>query len=122
MLRTLDLAGMIVTIDAAGCQVENARLIRQRGGHYLLAVKDNQPTLHAAIEALIDRACEADFVGVKYRGAETFDDAHGRREERYVTVISDPVGLPDGWAGAAAVVRVADHVVVQGNNVQVRLS
>ena len=39
LLRTLDLAGAIVTIDAAGCQVENARLIRSQGGHYLLAVK-----------------------------------------------------------------------------------
>src|SRR5829696_2726825 len=37
LLRTLDLAGAIVTIDAAGCQVANARIIRQRGGHYLLA-------------------------------------------------------------------------------------
>jgi hypothetical protein len=48
LLRTLDLAGAIVTIDAAGCQVENARIIREREGHYLLAVKDNQPTLRAA--------------------------------------------------------------------------
>src|SRR5262249_340641 len=50
LLRPLDLAGAIVTIDAAGCQVENARIIRERGGHYLLAVKDNQPTLRAAVE------------------------------------------------------------------------
>src|SRR5436190_588338 len=40
LLGTLDLAGAIVTIDAAGCQVESAQLIRDRGGHYLLAVKD----------------------------------------------------------------------------------
>src|SRR3954468_5299853 len=33
LLRTLDLAGAIVTIDAAGCQVENARIIRQQKGH-----------------------------------------------------------------------------------------
>ncbi len=32
LLRTLDLAGAIVTIDAAGCQLENARIIRERGG------------------------------------------------------------------------------------------
>jgi hypothetical protein len=49
LLRTLDLAGAIVTIDAAGCQVENATIIRGQGGHYLLAVKDNQPTLRAAV-------------------------------------------------------------------------
>ena len=70
LLRTLDLAGAIVTIDAAGCQVENARIIRERGGHYLLAVKDNQPTLRAAVEAVFDRACEADFTGVRSDGHE----------------------------------------------------
>src|SRR5919112_6095308 len=51
LLRTLDLAGAIVTIDAAGCQVENARIIRKQQGHYLLAVKDNQPTLREAVES-----------------------------------------------------------------------
>src|SRR4029078_1126911 len=63
LLRTLDLAGAIVTIDAAGCQVENARIIRQRQGHYLLAVKDNQPTLRGAVEAGIGRAGGGSFEG-----------------------------------------------------------
>jgi hypothetical protein len=36
LLRVLGLTGALVTIDAAGCQVENARIIRQREGHYLL--------------------------------------------------------------------------------------
>ncbi len=53
LLRTLDLAGAIVTIDAAGCQVENARIIRKQDGHYLLAVKDNQPTLRAACRSCV---------------------------------------------------------------------
>lgn len=114
LLRTLDLAGAIVTIDAAGCQVENARLIRDGGGHYLLAVKGNQPALQAAIQGIFDRACAADFAGVRYRCHESFDDAHGRREERYVTVIADPDGLPDGWAGAAAVVQVVRERTVAG--------
>src|SRR5215218_9971980 len=68
LLRTLDLAGAIVTIDAAGCQVENARLIRSGGGHYLLTVKDNQPTLRVAVEQVVEVACEADLVGMD--GAE----------------------------------------------------
>ena len=114
LLRTLDLAGAIVTTDAAGCQKENARLIRRQRGHYLLAVKGNQPTLHAAIEAAFDRACEADFVGIKYHCHESFADAHGRQEERYVTVLPDPAGLPDGWVGAAAVVRVVRERTADG--------
>ncbi len=106
LLRTLDLAGAIVTIDAAGCQVENARIIRKREGHYLLAVKDNQPTLRAAVEAAFDRACETDFQGIRSDGHEEVDDGHGRHEERYVTVIYDPQGLPSDWPDAAAVVLV----------------
>jgi predicted transposase YbfD/YdcC len=106
LLRTLDLAGAIVTIDAAGCQVANAEIIRGRGGHYLLAVKDNQPTLRAAVERVVGAACEADFIGVAMDGDEATDDAHGRHEERYVTVISDPEGLPADWPDVAAVVEV----------------
>src|SRR5919202_3842904 len=74
LLRALDLAGAIVTIDAAGCQLENARIIRERGGHYLLAVKDNQPDLRAAIEAVFERACDTDFAGVDSDGDEEVDD------------------------------------------------
>jgi predicted transposase YbfD/YdcC len=106
LLQTLDLAGAIVTIDAAGCQLENARIIRERKGHYLLAVKDNQPTLRAAVEAVFERACQADFVGVRSDGHEEIDDGHGRHEERDVAVIYDPPGLPACWPDAAAVVLV----------------
>jgi predicted transposase YbfD/YdcC len=106
LLRILDLAGAIVTIDAAGCQVENARIIREREGHYLLAVKDNQPKLRAAVEAVIGRACEADFTGIRCDGHESVADGHGRHEERYVTVVYDPDGLPSEWPDVAAVVQV----------------
>ena len=114
LLRTLDLAGAIVTIDAAGCQVENARIIREQEGHYLLAVKDNQPTLRAAVEGVIERACEADFTGVRCDGHESVEDGHGRHEERYVTVVYDPEGLPTEWPDVAAVVQVNREREVRG--------
>jgi hypothetical protein len=47
LLKTLDIAGAIVTIDAMGCQKEIARQIRRRKADYLLAVKENQPKLYA---------------------------------------------------------------------------
>jgi predicted transposase YbfD/YdcC len=114
LLRTLDLAGALVTIDAAGCQVENARIIRERKGHYLLTVKDNQPTLRASAEAVISRACEADFIGVRCDGHESEEDGHGRHEERYVTVVYDPEGLPPDWPDVAAVVQVNREREVEG--------
>jgi predicted transposase YbfD/YdcC len=116
LLRTLDLSGAIVTTDAAGCQVENARIIRERGGHYLLAVKDNQPTLRAAVEAVFERACEVDFAGVRSDGDAAVEAGHGRQEERYATVIADPQGLPGDWPDVAAVVQVNREREVAGEN------
>src|SRR4051812_34458376 len=118
LLRTPDLAGAIVTIDAAGCQVENARIIRQREGHYLLAVTDNQPTLMAAVEAVFDRACEADFVGARCDGHESVEDGRGRHEERYTTVVYDPDGLPSEWPDVAAAVQVNREREVGGERTE----
>jgi predicted transposase YbfD/YdcC len=106
LLRTLDLAGAVVTIDAAGCQVQNAEVIRQQGGHYLLAVKGNQPGLEAAVQAVFAAACDADFEGVCFDQHASEEEGHGRREGRYVTAIYQPAGLPEPWPEVAAVVQV----------------
>jgi predicted transposase YbfD/YdcC len=116
LLRVLDLKGALVTIDAAGCQGAIARQIRAQQGHYLLAVKGNQPGLHAAVQAVFDRACEADFAGVRYDTHAQVEDGHGRHEERYVTVIYDPEGLPPDWPDVAAVVLVGRERDVGGQN------
>lgn len=116
LLRVLDLKGAIVTLDAAGCQVQNAALIREGEGHYLLAVKGNQPALQAAVQAAIERAVEADFEGVRHDTHEAIEGGHGRHEERYVTVIYDPQGLPEAWSGAKAVVVVGREREVKGRN------
>ena len=49
LLATLALEGSIVTIDAMGTQPNIAQAIRDRGADYVLAVKDNQPTLADSI-------------------------------------------------------------------------
>jgi predicted transposase YbfD/YdcC len=56
LLRVLDLEGALVSIDAIGCQKEIASEILAAGGDYLLAVKENQPTLHADTEAAFAKA------------------------------------------------------------------
>lgn len=116
LLRVLDLAGSIVTIDAAGCQHEIAEQIRNQGGEYLLAVKGNQPTLLAAVEAVFDAAVATEFAGVAFSQHETVETGHGRVEERYVTVIADPPGLPAEWPDVSAVVQVNREREVDGVN------
>ena len=114
LLKVLELKGALITIDAAGCQKEIARQIRDGGGDYLLAVKGNQPTLHEAVLAAFDRACEVDFAGVEHDGHEAIEDGHGRHEERYTTVIYDPKGLPPEWPDVAAVILVGREREVKG--------
>src|SRR2546426_9828613 len=48
LLHLLDLKGAVVTIDAMGCQKEIAKTITEQGADYVLALKDNHPTLSAA--------------------------------------------------------------------------
>jgi predicted transposase YbfD/YdcC len=114
LLDTLDLAGAIVTLDAAGCQRANAETIHQRFGYYLLAVKGNQPTLRAAVEGVFARACEGEFEGVRHDTHGTIEQGHGRHEERGVTVVYQPDGLPPDWPGVRGVVQVCRERVVGG--------
>jgi len=51
LLQDLVLKGRIVTGDAMSCQHEVCQQILDQGGHYLLVVKGNQPTLKEAIAA-----------------------------------------------------------------------
>jgi predicted transposase YbfD/YdcC len=45
----LDLRGALVKIDAMGCQTAIATMIIDKGGDYLLAVKNNQGNLAKAV-------------------------------------------------------------------------
>jgi hypothetical protein len=60
LLELLDLKGATVTIDAMGCQKEIAKKIVDRGGDYLLALKDNHPKLAEAVGEAFTKALEAD--------------------------------------------------------------
>jgi hypothetical protein len=50
LLKLLQLKGAIVTIDAAGCQETIANEIVERGGQFVLAVKNNQRTLFEDVD------------------------------------------------------------------------
>ncbi len=50
LLSEVDLEGCVVTGDAIFCQKEVCRLIRERGGHYVIALKDNHKLVKRAVE------------------------------------------------------------------------
>jgi predicted transposase YbfD/YdcC len=108
VLAMLDLKGALVSIDAIGCQKGIAKQIREGGGDYLLAVKDNQPALYRDVEACFLRAYEADFAGVEHDRVATREVGHGRAEERVYRAIYEPEGLSTRaeWADLKSVVQV----------------
>jgi predicted transposase YbfD/YdcC len=111
LLQQLALRGCIVTIDAMGCQRAIATPIVAQQADYVLALKDNQPTLAADVQECFGQvdAAGASAAGVD-RAAAT-DKGHGRLEVRQHTVRRDPAALAwlqtaHQWPGLAAVGRV----------------
>ncbi len=88
LLERLALAGALVTIDAIGTQVEIAQLILDKGGDYLLALKENRPATYADVELFFAApppgACDT---------LETTDGDHGRIEVRRVAVCHEVAWL-----------------------------
>jgi predicted transposase YbfD/YdcC len=112
LLAALDLAGAVVTLDAAGCQKATVTQIRAQGGDYVVCVKGNQRGLRDAVADVFERAGDAEFAGCDMAGEVGV--GHGREEERYVTVAQDPEGLPPGWKDVGAVALVCRERRVKG--------
>jgi predicted transposase YbfD/YdcC len=119
LLALLDLHGAFVTIDAMGCQKEIAAQVRDQGGHYLLAVKENQPRLYEDIDRHWLGALERNLEGVASSRAETHEEGHGRRETRLCWVFTDLEGIRDRelWKDLRSVVVVVAERVEGGKSV-----
>jgi predicted transposase YbfD/YdcC len=104
LLDQIDIQGAVVTIDAMGCQKAIARKIKEGGGDYVLAVKDNQPKLHQAVQEIFAKALLDDFAALAHRHHETHEKGHGRRDDRLYYLIPLPEGfaLTKQWAGIQA--------------------
>jgi predicted transposase YbfD/YdcC len=86
LLDGLDLAGTVITADALHCQRATAGYLHQRGAEFVLPVKDNQPGLFDALDALHWR-------DVPVAHAVT-DRGHGRITTRTIQVLPAPDDLP----------------------------
>src|SRR5208282_5103341 len=77
LVERIDLEGALVSIDAMGCNPDIAQSILDAKADYLLAVKDNQPTLHADIKSYFETAPSGEV-----ERCETVGKDHGRLEVR----------------------------------------
>lgn len=112
LLAMMVLAGRTVTIDAMGCQREIARQIIAQQGHYILAVKENQPALHEKVKGLLDEAILENFKGMSHGFFQQTQETnnHGRVETRRVWVTDEVHWLGqeilEQWPGLASVIVV----------------
>jgi predicted transposase YbfD/YdcC len=88
LLELLDVKDAVVSLDAMHCQKDTAQAIRKAGADYLLAVKDNQKTLHQDIKLFFDDAIEQRDEHLLHAVAEP-DNTHGRLDERQAWACGD---------------------------------
>jgi predicted transposase YbfD/YdcC len=115
LLQLLEISGALVTIDAIGCQKEIADQVREREGDYVLAVKQNQPTLYEQVEGAIDEALEQDAEAIAEH--QTVETGHGRQETRTYAIFPKPESVdPEGlWRDLSAVgIAISERVDSQG--------
>jgi predicted transposase YbfD/YdcC len=124
LLRLLALEGAVVTIDAMGCQTAIAAQIVEQRADYVLALKDNQRTVHDRVQRVFadaDAAAGTTLPLGALVANTTTDAGHGRIEQRRARAIDDPAILayidPDHlWPNLRSVVciestrRIGDEV------------
>jgi predicted transposase YbfD/YdcC len=111
LLKLLEIAGCIVTIDAFGTQTEIAKTVVDSGGDYLLSVKENQGNLFDGIQYLFEVDAAKEFAQVPYSYAKTVNKGHGRLETRECWAIDDEEYLSflrkrGQWSGLKSIVRI----------------
>jgi predicted transposase YbfD/YdcC len=116
LLSTLALEGCIVTIDAMGTQADIAQAIRQRGADYILAVKDNQPTLAASMREFFAIFQAEPAARTPHSFFESINKDHGRFEVRRCYAF-DQIGClakPEQWPGLRSFIVIESKRSVRG--------
>jgi predicted transposase YbfD/YdcC len=119
LLKLVDVSGGVVTIDAMGCQKEIAGAVVAAKGDYVLALKDNQPTLHQSVVDHLMSRWEADFAGDGVGRRQTEETGHGRRESRTYIQLEAPEGLPGfgSWRGLKSIGVAISETLRDGKTV-----
>ena len=113
LIELLDLKGCVVTIDAAGCQKDIAAQIVAKDADYVLALKENQPTLYDQVSDHFLDQLEKEGPERELRHHREVEDGHGRTETRetFVAPATKEMVASGAWLGLATVVLVIRRCV-----------
>lgn len=115
LLATLALDGCIVTIDAMGTQPTIAQAIRDRGAHYILSLKDNQPKLADSVQDFF-AAFQLAPGKTPHQLDEVVEKDHGRLEVRrcYAFDQIDCLHAPERWPDIQSFAVIASERTIKG--------
>jgi len=104
MLGLLDISGKTLTADALHCQKETCRKIVEKGGHYVLGLKENQKTLHDDAALFFEGMADAEA----FETFRTVEKNAGRIEARTCRKIKDISWLEGrgDWTGLQTIFQV----------------
>ena len=108
-VKLLSLKGCIVTVDALHCHRAMAQAILDARGQYVLALKENQSALFAAVERRFAAADSADTFGSESQSS------HGRSEQRTAKLIPDTaLAKAHDFPGIRAIAKVDSWRRIEG--------
>ncbi len=115
LLKTLNLKGCLVTIDALGCQQKIARQITGKKGDYLLGLKGNQKKLRDEVETFFFCAQRDNFAALDMDYQRTVEKGPGRIETRECWIVAEPsFEVGDEWGGLKSVGMVKSERRIDG--------
>jgi len=129
LLRVLELAGCIVTVDAMGCQKKIAKEIIEADADYVLALKGNQEKVHQEVKSFLDASLEQQKQqrpkgalvpkeAAALKSCEMVEKDHGRIETRryYQSDYLDWFADKDKWEGLRSVGMVESIRQIDGKS------
>jgi len=116
LLKLLDISGCIITIDAMGTQKKIAKTIIDKGGDYVLALKENHKTLHDETVLFFDKMDEMKKQKYIFDEYTKVEGGHGRIETRRSVITSDIKWLEDkdNWKGLKSIGMVESIREIDG--------
>lgn len=109
LIKTLEINGSTISIDAMGCQKKITQLIIDKEADYVIALKGNQSNLHDNVELFFQDSPESNTTEDPcFQYFESVDGDHGRIEIRQYQTTSDISGLQgkEDWTNLSTIAKV----------------
>lgn len=111
VIASLCIVGALVSVDAMGTHRNIAQQIIMQDGHYLMALKDNQPILKGLIETIFTNASPLSTFATEEKG-------HGRKEKRKCSVLDtrllEQEGMYEQWPGLKRIIMMERERLCNG--------